>query len=974
VGGDATSLTRRLPPFVAGYLSPRYCKQLLLFSIGYWISGLVGLEIGSGYGISPLWPPAGLALFAMLMAGSRMWPGIFCGSLLLSYTQGLPWTPMLIIAGGHAIVAVVGAYLLRSPFTNFRPGMQRIRDVLMLTGFGAVGAALVGSAAGTWALTSSGLAPSAVGPMLWFTWWLGDAVGIIVVTPLLLTWQRLPQVRPQLRQIAELVVLLALLGISAWINFYLMTEHELQIPLVLYLMLPFAIWAAARFRHYGASLVAAIVCIIMISGTQHGYGAFAPYTDLDRLLLSIAYVAVTSFTALCVAALFAERVQTEKALYASREQFRTLIGTMNQGLSVQDKEGIVTYVNDRFCEMVGDAREEIVGKPVTAYVREIDRTLWLKLVNAVSQGRADPYELELKRKDGRSVYLQVSPQLMFDEDGQPVGSFAVYTDITRRKRIETTLSGRREVLERLATGAPLEEVLLALAVTAEEARPDMRCSVMMVEKGRLLVAAAPSLPNYYIDALHDTAVGEDSGSWAITAHTGRRMIVDDVLTHPYWYAYRRLARRAEVRSCWCEPIISSGGEILGTFAMYYRKPRKPEQPDLQFMAATAHLAAVSIEQKRKEEAHRQSEERFRQLAEHIRDVFWMADADGTPRYVSPAYERVWGRPLKSLHEDRYSWIDSIHPDDRNLIGRGIFIRVPKEDSEVEYRVLHPDGTIRWIRDRAFAIRNEAGEVYRVAGIAEDVTENKLSAQREREHQNELAHMARLNSVGEMASSLAHELNQPLGAVANYCRAGLRILRSDTPDTDKVNQALEKASVQAQRAGEIIHHIRDFVRKDKRRNACIDLNDVVREAVRLTEADIRKRRGTIRLHLVEHLPKVMGDRVQLEQVILNLLRNGMEAMIDSDALQRELVVYSRLRDQRMVQISVRDNGAGLDESSLEQIFNPFYTTKYDGMGMGLPISRSIIEAHAGHLWAETLPPPRQGAVFHFTLPVSQECAA
>jgi PAS domain S-box-containing protein len=979
-GGASLRITRTGSPLSrlrawTGAGGLRYLKNLLLLTVAYWFTGELGLLVGGAFeGISPLWPSAGLALFAFLVAGPRMWPGVILGSMLLAYVEDMPLAPTLLIASAHVVEAVLGRQLLCAWPGDFKFGMQRIRDVLLLTSCCAVGAAAIASGLGTLALAFSGVTPPGAVQMLWFTWWLGDAVGILVVTPLLLAWRRWRQLRLAPRQLAELTLLLGLLGVSAWINFYLMSVHELHVPLVLYLMLPSAIWAAARFRLQGATLVAVLVCVVMLWGTRHGYGAFAPYTGLDRLLLDVFYIAVTTFTALSVAALFAERWQTEKALVASREQYRTLVSTMNQGLGVQDKHGIVTYVNDRFCEIVGYAREEIVGKPVTAHIGGINQALWLELMSARRFGKTDPYELEVRRKDGRCIYLQASPQMIFDEDGEWAGSFAVYTDITHRKRMETTLSGRREVLERLATGAPLEEVLATLAKTAEDARPDTRCAVMLVEDGRLKVVAAPSLPEYYVDALHGLEFGSGGDAGASGACSGSRMIVQDVLVHPYWYAYRGVAQRAGVRACWNEPIISSRGEVLGTFALCHREPCRPEQPDLQFMAATARLAAVAIEQRRREVALKQSEERFRQLAEHIRDVFWMTDADGTPRYISPAYERVWGLSLQSLCDDPDSWMDAIHPEDRKLIGHAFFVKVPHEDSEQEYRIVQSDGSIRWIRDRAFAIRNEAGEVYRVVGIAEDVTEHKLAEQRVREHQDELAHMARLSSVGEMASSLAHELNQPLGAVVNYCKAGLRLLRSGIGDAERVGQALEKASIQAQRAGEIIHHIRDFVRKDARRRVRLEINDVVREAVRLTEGDIRKRRGSIRLELFEELPPVMGDRIQLEQVILNLLRNGMEAMVACNAASRQLIVYSRFRDQRTVQVSVQDQGVGLDAESLAHMFDPFYTTKHDGMGMGLPISRSIIEAHAGHLWAEPVAPPGRGTVFHFTLPISQEDAA
>jgi PAS domain S-box-containing protein len=952
----------------------RYARQLTLLTAAYWLTGELGLLVGGAFeGISPLWPSAGLALFAFLVVGARLWPGVVLGSILLAYAESMALAPTLIIAAAHVVEAWLGSALLRVPGADFSFNLQRIKDVLMLTGCAAIGAALLGSMLGAFALALSELVPWGQLQMLWFTWWLGDAVGILVVTPLLLAWRHGWQLRLAPRKVAELALLLGMLGVAAWINFYLMSEHELHIPLALYLMLPAAIWAAASFRLRGATLMAALVCVVMLWGTRHGYGAFAPYSDLDRLLLDIFYIAVTTFTALSVAALFAERSQTERALFASRKQYRTLVSTMNQGLGVQDKNGIITYVNDRFCEIVGYGRDEIIGKPVSAYIGEINQALWMELMRARRLGNTDPYELEVKRKDGKSVYLQVSPQIMFDEDGEPAGSFAVYTDITQRKRIEAILGGRREVLEQLATGVPLGGVLNTLAETAEDARPHARCAVMVVENGRLKVNAAPSLPEYYVDALHGVEIGGHADC-ATGVNASTRMIIEDVLTHPHWYAYRGIAQRAGVRACWSEPIVSSHGECLGVFAMYHSEPRRPEQTDLQFMAATARLAAVAIEQRRRDVALKQSEERFRQLAEHIRDVFWMTDADGTPRYISPAYERVWGRSLVSLCKDPDSWREAIHPEDRKFAEQSFFAQTPQEDTKQEYRIIQPDGSIRWIRDRAFAIRNEAGEVYRVVGIAEDVTEHELAEQQVREHQEELAHMARLSSVGEMASSLAHELNQPLGAVVNYCKAGLRLLRAGAGDTARVSQALEKASIQAQRAGEIIHHIRDFVRKDARRRGCIDINSVVREAVRLTEADMRKKRCTVRFDLLEDLPRVTGDRIQLEQVILNLLRNGMEAMVACNATPCQLAVSSRLRDERTVLVTVRDNGSGLDADSLSHMFDPFYTTKSDGMGMGLPISRSIIEAHAGHLWAESLAPLGCGTVFHFTLPIAEELAA
>jgi len=305
---------------------------------------------------------------------------------------------------------------------------------------------------------------------------------------------------------------------------------------------------------------------------------------------------------------------------------------------------------------------------------------------------------------------------------------------------ERVLRGRNQALQELARGAALSDVLGTLTRSAEECFPDLRCSVLLLEGKRLRHGAAPSLPDFYTQAVDGFEIGPTRGSCGAAAALGRRVVVEDVLIHPNWSPFRELARRAEFRACWSEPFFASTGEVLGTFAVYYGEPRKPLASELEFIATTAHLAGIAVERKRAEERRRAQEERFRQVTESIREVFYLTEWDpGAPvqkvLYVSPAYETVWCRSCQSLYDDPRSWTFDIHPEDREPMVRAFLKEATLGTFDVEYRLVRPDGSVRWIHDRAFPIRDEHGRIYRVAGISEDVTgtkETELSLRRSEE--------------------------------------------------------------------------------------------------------------------------------------------------------------------------------------------------------------------------------------------------
>lgn len=282
---------------------------------------------------------------------------------------------------------------------------------------------------------------------------------------------------------------------------------------------------------------------------------------------------------------------------------------------------------------------------------------------------------------------------------------------------------------------------------------------------------------------------------------------------------------------------------------------------------------------------------------------------------------------------------------------GLLLR--SQQQKIEERTAELSKTIQELHEEIVARRTAQGEL----------REAEEQLQR---HQTELAHVARVSMMGEMAASLAHELNQPLHAVTNYAYGSICRLQRKPEKDAEVMLALEQIEAEANRAAEIIRRVKEFVQKREHRASEVRLNKLVEEVVHLTKAEIEQRHAMVVLELAEDLPPVMADPIQIEQVIMNLVRNGVEAMDETPVDNRVLVIRSMPDGDEAIRIEVRDRGKGIGVENMDKIFEPFFTTKPEGMGMGLAISRSIVQAHKGCLGASVN--QAQGCTFHFTLPV------
>jgi PAS domain S-box-containing protein len=369
------------------------------------------------------------------------------------------------------------------------------------------------------------------------------------------------------------------------------------------------------------------------------------------------------------------------------------------------------------------------------------------------------------------------------------------------------------------------------------------------------------------------------------------------------------------------------------------------------------------------EALRRSEAWLTQAQRLSRTGSWVYNATATLYlYWSDESYRIWGfDPLQGLPSRESMW-QRIHPDDRERVREEVQEALrQKRDFAAEFRIVLPDGTVKHLEATTHHVFSSLGALAEAVSSHVDVTERKRAQEeheRLRQLEADLAQMNRLNMMGELAGSLAHEVKQPIAAARNNASAALNFLDRQPPELGEATEALDCIVNDADRAGHIIDRIRDQIKKAPPQKRRFDLNEAINEVIVLARTEIAKNGVSVDTQLTEGALSVEGDRVQLQQVVLNLIMNAVDAMSSVEAGTRELLISTGKTQAIAIFVAVRDSGPGIDPEHVERVFEAFYTTKSGGVGMGLSICRSIVEAHGGRLWAEANEP--RGAVFQFTL--------
>jgi PAS domain S-box-containing protein len=370
--------------------------------------------------------------------------------------------------------------------------------------------------------------------------------------------------------------------------------------------------------------------------------------------------------------------------------------------------------------------------------------------------------------------------------------------------------------------------------------------------------------------------------------------------------------------------------------------------------------------------HNREQDRLRRQMDYFalgqkitRTGSWAWNPSSGELFWSREHFRIFGLDPENNKVSYHVFFRMIHADERAQVERELQEAVRAgRDFDSEYRIVRPDGQLRSIQSHAYPVFGESGELTEYVGTASDITEQRQGEESLGSMQAELARVSRAITLGQLMATIAHEVNQPLAALVANAGAALRWLAGDPPRIDKARQALTRIARDGNRASNVIARIRALVGGTDVQRTSLNLNSIVQEVIALVRSELRRNNITVRAHLDENLRLIRCDRVQMQQVLLNLIVNAIEAMV-TVVTQPKLLAIATVADVAGVMVSVEDSGLGLDERVRERVFEPFYTTKPRGMGIGLAISRAIIEAHGGRIWA--VANEASGTTFRFRLP-------
>ena len=624
-----------------------------------------------------------------------------------------------------------------------------------------------------------------------------------------------------------------------------------------------------------------------------------------------------------------ERKRIEEALRQREKELREVIETIPAMTVTIAPDGRDTFIGKRFSEYSGLSQEEARGSGWKVTVHPDDLDLYLhKWRPSLKSGDPVEFETRVRRADGEYRWFLARAVAQRDNQGNILKWYEVLTDIEDRKRAEAVLRDSEARVRRL-----VDANIIGVFTWRRDKTEDA----------------------VFRAVFHDV----NDAFLRIVGYDREDLITRSVwiLTPPDWQDRTQRAM-AEMN-------------LNGVFQPYekeYIRKDGSRVPVLVGAAQTDDNAEEGVafvldltDQKRAEAALRESEEQWKAVFENNPVMYFMVDATGTILSVNPfgaeqlgyRVDELIGRPVHILFHDA--------DRERALRNKAFCLDHLGQALSWELRKLRKDGEARWVRETARAMLINNRPVLLI--VSEDISEGRRAAEALREVQAELAHANRVAALGQLTASIAHEVNQPVAGVLSSGQAALRWL--DRPDLEAARRAIERVIRDATRAGDVISGLRALVKKAPPRTESFDMNEAIREVIVVTRGEAAKSGISVKTQLAEGLPLIHGDRVQLQQVILNLIINAIEAMSGISKGPRELLIKTAKSESDCVSVTVQDTGPGLDPANSDRAFEAFYTTKPDGLGIGLSICRSIVEAHGGEL-AVTANMPH-GAVFQFTVP-------
>jgi PAS domain S-box-containing protein len=590
--------------------------------------------------------------------------------------------------------------------------------------------------------------------------------------------------------------------------------------------------------------------------------------------------------------------------------------------------------------------------------------------------RAWEQEYRFRRGDGTYARVAVRSYVVTDQSGAPIRVVGAMADVSRA---ESLAVGQSRLLERIASGESLREVLDAILRFAEEQGSGFAASLMLLDHGgeQLRLASAPSLPPEYLRAVPVVPVGPAHGSCGTAAYRRAPVSVRDIAADPLWdWPAREAALTAGLRACWSVPISSTSGDLLGTFANYYRERREPSPEDVRIVEIASHLAGIAVERSRNLEELGQSTRLLQQVLETLPVGVWVMGPTGRIVYGNAAGQQLWGGTryvgIDGFDQFKGWWVESGRPIAPDEWAANRALRNGEITLNELVRIQGFDGSERVILNSAVPITGAGGKIEGAIVLNQDVSEQRAAEEALRRSEEQLRQAQKMEAVGQLAGGIAHDFNNLLTAILSYCDLLLEEVRQGDPirsDVEQIRQA-------GQRAAGLTRQLLAFSRRQVLQPKVLSLNNVVADTDgmlrRLIGADI-----VLEVTCDPGLWYALADPGQIELVLMNLVVNARDAMPQGGRLaistsNRELTGESSARPNGMrtgsyVALEVSDTGVGIDVANQARIFEPFFTTKDPGKGTGLGLSTAygIVQQSGGHITLESA--PGRGATFTVFLP-------
>jgi PAS domain S-box-containing protein len=948
-------------------------RAALFVCVAYYLGAKLGFALTLRPNpISTLWPPNSILLAALLLTPVQWWWVVLLGALpahlAVELRSGFP--PALVMGWfvSNCSEALIGAgivrHLLKRPLR-----FDRSQDV----GVFIFGAAFLGTFLSCFLdagfVTLSHASPAGFWE-LWRTRFLSNVLASLTLVPVIVIWgssgfadlRVLPLKRyleAAFLGIALLIVAIAVFnGRKAGLN---------TSPALLYAPLPFVLWAAVRFGPRGSSTCLLIVASLAIWGAVHGHGPFLTSSPAQNAVSIQLFLIVFAIPLLILAAVIQERRHAEAVLRENEERLNLALGAAQVGTW---EWRIPQHPAMRQRGLDGAQRNNELAAFLDSVSLKDRDSVRRAVRGAIEEGI--PYECEFRViRPGENVrWMLGKGKALYDASGHPVGLLGVNVDITERKIAETL---RQEESALRESEARLRELANAMPQIVWTATADGRLDYFNRRFYDITGAPETVLADQsWLSITHPEDRQATLHAWQRAVATGEPCEVEHRLKIAETGEYRwHLARARPVRDAtgavvrWygsCTDIQDHKSVEQRLRETHLQLEAWVEERTADLSAAVVALEAEISDRVAAERALRSSEERFSKAFHSSPDAIAIVrQSDYRFIEVNEKWQGMFG----------YSRAEVIgrSNDELNLV-------VHPEQAECGRAQLEEQG---YLRDFELDVRTRSGEILQVSLVTDtlemagepcfiinvrDVTARKRAEMEAEEHRRQLAHLSRVASLGELSGALAHELNQPLAAILANTRAAQLMVSRATPDLAEIGAILEDIALDDRRAGEVIGRLRVLLKKGEARPTKVDLNDLVTEVNALLHSDLIRRRVATETELAWSLPPVFGERVELQQVLLNLVGNACDAMASSPAAQRLVTISTTLTDDGCVRLSVRDRGDGIPPERLNQIFDAFFTTKENGLGLGLAICRSIVTAHGGELWAVNN--ASGGATFHMEL--------